>query len=1270
MNRIAKIIMMISLCCILSCDMEYVLRNGPGDVVIIDVNERDELERTGRFLKLINMPRNTQRPNVSITAVANAVANIANIDGKKPVMIYQEETTPTNTVYIPLVYSNGTEFTETGTYYVILTVDVDALTRVLVNRSDNVLVPFTDGRGTLDVNLLPAISGVVIIDVDERDELERTGRYLKLINMPRNTQRPNVSVTAVANAVRSIANIDGKKPVMIFQEETTPTNTVYIPLVYSNGSEFTETGTFFVILTVDIDALTRVVVTRSDNVLVPFTDGRGTLDVNLLPPGVVIPGGGDDGEDKDKIERDIDAIMAAGGYIRFFNLPRNVSKTKISGVSVATDDSVVARCADYETVAVRRLALSSEAFVPLSSTRFSTPFVDTGYYFTAFAIAVDALAQIATDPNDPPLLYFDNGVLNYDVTRLPPVSVPPPREPNALTIVSLPDAANVSNLADVFIWNQAGKVAKCADYTQIKIIPHNGKKAAVIPLVYDNTPQFNGLEFADSGSYLVTFALFPDASQSIVITAANNCVAVFTDGSAVVDLNAIPTIPHNYLTITNLPPQLSQPGVSSVALWTQAGQIAQCEDYKLVSFSSTPSSATIRIPLIYSASRSTFTDTGNYYVSFDINADAVNRILVTQQDAVAVRFEAGNGTFNAATLPSLTITNLPPNVTANGVANVFIRDQAGTVAQCDNYNMLGITNTQSSSTVRIPLNYTVSKSIFTGSGDFFVSFDINADAKNRILVTAKDAVTVRFSSGNGSLNASELPPLPCLTLTGLPNNASNTHILDVAVYGPLGQIARYSSIDDISVVRGASSATATIPLVYVNNGYYFRETGSFYVTFTLAIDLDTYVIIDEENPIRLQFENGSASHDMSQSAGYSSISLVNPTDTAAPVVKGGSSFEINGTFYAVPENTPVNTVVDFSSSTLVYVYAVQRYAGVEFEYSTVAPVFNPAKNGYYSGDKRALWKMYLYKTSAGEVFIAKTPVSSPFPHLSYYTVDTWWDPAGAAIHSLDGTDNPAPGAVTLQPGVYLFRLVGAGGGSGYVSPTGDGGRGGIVAEIVFVDRPTVFTLFTGHGGHGGSPPHEYRGVVSEGGQVSLYAVSAAGGGGGGSGSFIFTDDGYFLCAGGGGGGSGPASRISVQPTAYGGPGGAGGSIGPGGAGGPGSSSTTELLDHHSVPGTSGGIGGGSTLPLPAGITRTGSGFASGPGTADFCQLDPPFSWKNTNNANGQGAEAGAAGAAVNAGSPGGNNRNSTRGGGGNGGIPDVADGTGGPGSVQIYKIGG
>ena len=440
--------------------------------------------------------------------------------------------------------------------------------------------------------------------------------------------------------------------------------------------------------------------------------------------------------------------------------------------------------------------------------------------------------------------------------------------------------------------------------------------------------------------------------------------------------------------------------------------------------------------------------------------------------------------------------------------------------------------------------------------------------------------------------------------------------------------------------------------------------------------------------------------------GFFTGGLLNPNDTAAPIIRSGTALEINGRYFRVPINTPVTAMAPGADqrTQIVFLYAEAQATSVTFLLSHIPPFHDPLRRGWYAGQRRALFKMVFIRDSPNQ-FVAKTSLYDGFVHFDSYVVN---NPALSAFPlshwSLSGAGNPPPQTITLQAGIYIFELAGAGGGHGgssnYVNrnatriPGGRGGRGGFIAELVILTEDTTFTAFTGQGGLTGQsgnlafprPPLGYSESTSQHFRNREPRKSGAGGGGG-SGTFIFSANGYLLTAGGGGGGGGAvvyqlgtqaAGFNAVGSTAAGG--GAGGSLGGGGAGGntaafsgsvtdmiwtgePGRYTNWTFNISPAFGGTGGGFGGGTPLPIAsasgqrgsllgpansfgfAGNSPLGSPAAGAGGQAAFSNFTAAAQrWQNTNNANGQGGRYGENG------QDGGNNRNSTRGGGVSAGV--------------------
>ncbi|MDR1909476.1 MAG: hypothetical protein LBQ35_06140 [Spirochaetaceae bacterium] len=582
-------------------------------------------------------------------------------------------------------------------------------------------------------------------------EIISNGRYLLLYHLPRDTVRESVSAVRITDGVRSVAQVESYAAIVI-ESEPVYAN-AYIPLRSSTGAEFTRTGSFFVEFSVRVDARTSITVRAGNEVMVQFSEGRGVLDIEKL---LFFVDGVLEQEEDPETEEQIETIVSSGGYIRFFNLPRNASKNSFQGVAASTSYSVIARCSDYEAIAVRKGPVTSEAFVPLASTR-SGSFAESGSFFTAFTVTVDAFTQISSESG----LSFEylDGVTEIDAAAIPPPPEIPPAAPHCLTITGLPVTTSPANFMEVLILNSEGVVAKCPDYTKIIVTPLAGKRAALIPLVYDNNRSFNGQDFSDSGSFIVTFSFFPDALQGVVVTGDNHCVVSFSSGSALLDLSAIPQAPHSYLTVSGLPPHIQVLNVAEVFVWNQAGKIGKCENYNLLVIEQRGLSSTLKIPLSYSSGERVFRETGSYYVTFDLNIDALIRINITQSERVLVDFSGGSGSVDASLLPQalpvpcLTITGLPLNTAKNNFTDVFLYNAVGIVARCSNTQDITITKSDSYASASIPLvYYSDSKEYFRDSGAFTVSFTVNVDFNTQIIKTKDDIFTARFIDGSGLID--------------------------------------------------------------------------------------------------------------------------------------------------------------------------------------------------------------------------------------------------------------------------------------------------------------------------------------------------------------------------------------------------------------------------------------------------------------------------------------------------------------------------------------
>jgi len=1004
---------------------------------------------------------------------------------------------------------------------------------------------------------------------EEIQKMEEDGRYLKITSLPRNLQAHNITVVETANLAASVARIDTERRILVARDEEY--SSAYIPLVYNSGDEFIEDGSLFIIVTIDVDARTRIVVERKTEVLVEFENGRGEFDVKNIPVPLTDP--------------------LADIFLTFVNLPSHIQGHNISNVKIWNQAGVNALNINEDGISVKQVGDVAHLNVPLSLINSNEVFTGTGYFYLSFELNIDAFTSFTLSRDADVTVYFVQGRAVFDVKDIPVPPIDADSE-TFLTFVNLPSHVQGHNISNVQIWNQAGVIAS------------------------NKTPE---------------------------------------------DI----TVKH-------------------------VGDVAH-----------------LNVPLSLGNSNEVFTGTGSFYITFDLNIDALTSFTLKRDDRVTVYFFQGKAVVDIATLTLkadartfLTITNLPSHVQPFSISNVQVWLQAGVIAGAKDYSDIIIEGSNQFASMKVPLMFVTTNEIFTGTGSFYVTFDLNIDAINSSSITIEHKFLVPFDKGNAVIDSTTLPKapgIPYLTISGLPSHTAQSNFSDVYIHNLAGRVARFEGTKSIIINQEESSVTALIPLVYnASASEYFRETGLYTVTFTINIDVIIQITRPIERGIPIQFTNGSGKIDLFTELGFFSGGLTNYYDGTSPlVIRAGTSFEINRSYVQLKTDTAVGLgFLNSNRSTVGYVYASQLPGKVEFEYSTTAPTFVQSKNGYYSGEKRALFKFIYIKEAPDDLYLAKKRIEEPFPSFFTYTLSANSNhtlsvnstvASLSVVQNFSGTSNYPTTQITLTPGAYIIVANGAGGGAGGDGNSGVGGRGGdggFVAELLIIGNAVTFDFFSGSGGYS---------VVGKAGPTEGTA-----GGGGGSGSAIYAHPfsfpgGYLLTAGGGGGGSGGTTAfLSFTP---GGAGGAGGSIGAGSGGGGGISN-----DINNKPkGLNGGRGGGwsagaggneaftygggkpndginaeSAFPFATGFSFAGNGnqYSSSGGNAAYANYHALYiDYRNTNNANGKGGNALPPNNQPAPGIPGGaggNNRNSSRGGGAGGVHP--GEQKGGDGSITVYRI--
>jgi len=1059
------------------------------------------------------------------------------------------------------------------------------------------------------------------ITQNERDELEKTGHYLKLVNLPLNMQVTNVYSASVSNSSAPVGKLDKNKTAMIFRE--TGSCTVYLPLVGNDGAEFLETGSFYSSFSVHVDALTKFIVEPSDLFVVSYADGRGQADVNNLPSSA--------------------ANAANRPCLTVYNLPASVSVYNFSDVFVHNRTGPIASCPDSSQIVLSVSDNKASAKIPLQYNSLNHVFSETGVFYVSFDVNVDVETRYTLSPDDKVKVTFINGNGYLDVQNIPDNPAP------YLTVKGLPTNAATHHVSKVYVYNAAGPVAECRDYKLVSVIKDKDSSSFLIPLSNVSDASF----FQDSGKFLVSFEINVDIDTQIVFSRSDNLILPFTIGSAEIDLKKyVKTYSDDsslnpnsgidlsetekdrlektghFLKLVNMPSNAQAPNFFSVSVANSSSPIAKLNN-SAISIYREKDFCTVYLPLVY-IDNNDFLETGSFYVSFIIHVDAVTKYIVDLSDQFLVSFIYGRGLADVKKLPSksviteepryLTVSNLPASASVNSFKNVSILNQTGPIAVGDCPQTV-LSSVNGKITAKIPLRDDSTKKIFIETGAFYVSFDIIVDVENRYTVSPDDKVKVSFVKGNGFIDVLNIPdnPVPYLAIKGFPLNATKQQISNVSVYNLAGTVAKCSNYKDVSVVKENNFLTFMVPLSDSAGEGYFYDSGRFAVSFTVNVDMDVQILYSRNDNLILPFTNGSAEFDVNSYYGFFDAHLTNIDDFNRPVIKAGSSFDINGNRVKINSDTAVNALTP-NSSCLIYLYAFYADSQTFYEFSTTAPTYDSKKKGWYNGTRRALWKMvYIYNTSSPK-FLFKTYADDNFPQLKYFTLENSSDysqiiASKPVCKSIDGSANYPPETVTLDPGVYVVELKGAGGGHGRAyNETSLGGQGGLVREILTLNTATSFTAFTGSGG-GDAPAvapsgtfdivttannytysyssntqdqcHNFTITVSNLNYHSTntvvkavtitgtnQAMSGGGAGGGGSGSFLYSsgsNGNYLLLAAGGGGGSGGSYFTP------GGAGGAGGSIGPG-AGGGGSGSFTQNSDvgvgNFNSPGGSGGSGGG------------------------------------------------------------------------------------------------
>ena len=95
-----------------------------------------------------------------------------------------------------------------------------------------------------------------------------------------------------------------------------------------------------------------------------------------------------------------------------------------------------------------------------------------------------------------------------------------------------------------------------------------------------------------------------------------------------------------------------------------------------------------------------------------------------------------------------------------------------------------------------------------------------------------------------------------------------------------------------------------------------------------------------------------------ESKGYQAISLSHLTDVVEPKVQAGSVIEVAGALYEFQAEEALTGWAGIANSSVVYTYVVPAGVSCSATFSTTAPTWDTAKQGWYNGENRCFGGLY------------------------------------------------------------------------------------------------------------------------------------------------------------------------------------------------------------------------------------------------------------------------------------------------------------------------
>ena len=805
--------------------------SGNGSIDISDIPDAAQVRVP--HLTISGLPAHTRPENISGVFIYNQEGVIAGADYSAVSANASEDSA---ILRIPLLgAASVAAFTDTGTFHVGFVVNVDALIRINVKWEDGVTVFFDSGNGSIDISDIPIKPKILVPS-------------LTITGLPPNTGGGHFLDLALWNTTGRVARIIDSGEITVSVGDNS--STAIIPLMRQTSDEwFRDSGVFILSFDLSVDALTRITLTRELGVSVALASGSGSFSLSDIPS----------------------PPQERRPYLTITGLPPNTRPEHFSGIALWNSVGRVARIDDRDEITVSVSGDSATAQIPLMRQTSDDRFRDSGVFILSFDLSVDALTRITLSRERGVSVALGSGSGSFDISDIPSL---PLEKRSYLTLTGLPSNTLPRHFSDVTLWSSSGRVATIRDSGEIMISVSGNSATARIPLML----QSSGDWFRDSGVFILSFDLNIDALTRITLTRERAVSVILVLGNGSLDILNIPDPIQErrpYLAVTGLPPNTLPAHFSDFALWNSSGRIARIGNHEDITVSTSGDSAMAKIPLTRQTSDEWFRDSGVFFLSFDISVDALTRITLTRERSVSVLLTSGSGSFSISDIPAppqvqipyLTLMGLPPNTQPEHFSDIALWNTVGRVARIGDHGGITISAYGNSSTAIIPLTRQNSDEWFRDSGVFILSFDLNVDALTRINLTRERGISVSLNSGNGSFDLSNItvtPPVqkPYLTIAGLPSNAAPIHFSNIGIWNATHQVAGCQDSNEIEMEVGGGLATANIPLTRHDSGEWFRDTGTYVITFTANIDALTRIERTRANNVTVVFNSGNGRFDI------------------------------------------------------------------------------------------------------------------------------------------------------------------------------------------------------------------------------------------------------------------------------------------------------------------------------------------------------------------------------------------------------------------------